>query len=146
MTVTWLEVSSRETQPGRGGGGGLSACQSPTYRIVGLRFLNILAEEFQGVRAQTWNSERPLVFVAVVLQTMPGVKRARDIRRRLMHWMDLWYKGKLTALVDDTETEVQSRHGSHPVKDHESKARAFNSKVLSGRIRAASKFSTESAR
>ena len=104
---------------------------------VGRRFVNTLAKEFDGVRARTWNSERPLVFVAVVLQTTPGVKRSRDIRRRLGHRMDLWYQGKFTALVDDTETEVQSRHGSHPVQDDETKARAFNSKVLSGRIRPA---------
>jgi hypothetical protein len=67
----------------------------------------------------------------------PGVKRARDIRRRIEHRMNLWYEGKFTALVDDTKAEVQSRHGSHPVQDDEKKARVFNSKVLSGRIRAA---------
>ncbi|WP_288991947.1 hypothetical protein [uncultured Marinobacter sp.] len=104
---------------------------------VGRRFVGLLAKEFDGVRARTWNSERPLVFVAAVLQTAPGVKRARDIRRRIMHRLDLWYQGKFSALVEDTETEVLSRHGSHPVQDNESKARAFNSKVLSGRLRAA---------
>jgi hypothetical protein len=57
---------------------------------VGRRFIQILAAEFRGVRARTWNSERPLVCVAVVLQTTPGVKRARDIRKRLTHRIDLW--------------------------------------------------------
>jgi hypothetical protein len=104
---------------------------------VGLRFINILASEGRGLQAHTWNSERPLVVVAVVLQTTPGVKRARDIRKRLTHRMDLRYEGKFIALVDDTETEVQSRHGSHPVPDEENLARAFNKKVLSGRLRSA---------
>jgi hypothetical protein len=104
---------------------------------VGSCFLAKLASEFRGIRARTWNSERPLVYVAVILQTTPGVKRVRDIRRRIEHRMNLWYEGKYTALVGDTKAEVQSRHGSHPVQDDESKARAFNSKVLSGRIRAA---------
>jgi hypothetical protein len=35
-----------------------------------------LASEFHGIRARTWNSERLLVYVAVILQTTPGVKRA----------------------------------------------------------------------
>jgi hypothetical protein len=56
---------------------------------VGRRFINILASEYRGVQAHTWNSEQPLVFVAVVLQTTPGVKRARDIWKRLTHRMDL---------------------------------------------------------
>jgi hypothetical protein len=77
------------------------------------------------------------VFVAVLLQTTPGVKQARDMQKRLTHWMDLWYKGKFIALVDDTKTEVQSRHGSHPVPDEETLDRAFNEKVLSGRLRSA---------
>jgi hypothetical protein len=51
--------------------------------------------------------------------------------------MDLWYEGKFIALVDDTGTEVQSRHGSHPVPDKETLARAFNEKVLSRRLRSA---------
>jgi hypothetical protein len=112
---------------------------SPHYSFpkgkVGRCFINILASEFSGVQGQTWNSKRPLVFVAVVLQTTPGVKRARDIQKRLTHRMDLWYEGKFTALVDDTETEVQSRHSSHPVPDEEDIARAYNKKVLSGRLR-----------
>jgi hypothetical protein len=104
---------------------------------VGRRFINILASEFSSVQARTWNSERPLVFVAAVFQTTPGVKRARDIRKRLTHRMDLWYEGKFIALIDDTETEVQSRHGPHPVPDEETLARAFNEKVLRGRLRSA---------
>jgi hypothetical protein len=86
------------------------------------------------VQARTWNSERPLVFVAVVLQTTPRVRQAGDIRKRITHRMDLWYQGAFTALVDDTEMEVQSRLGSHPVADEETWARAYNAKVLSGHI------------
>jgi hypothetical protein len=104
---------------------------------VGRRFVATLAAEFQGVKARSWNSERPLVFAAVVLQTAPGVKRARDIRKRLTQRMDLWDQGRFIALVDDTVAEVQSRHGSHPAPDDEARARAFNAKVLSGRLRPA---------
>jgi hypothetical protein len=51
--------------------------------------------------------------------------------------MDLWDQGKFTALVDDTEDEVRSRHGTHPAPDAESVARSYNSKVLGGRLRTA---------
>jgi hypothetical protein len=44
---------------------------------------------------------------------------------------------KFTALVDATETEVQSRHGLHPIPDEETIARAYNEKVLSGCLRSA---------
>jgi hypothetical protein len=41
--------------------------------------------KFRGVRLRSWNSERPLVFVAVVLQTTPGVCRAKDISPGRQH-------------------------------------------------------------
>ena len=56
--------------------------QAPPGKI-GRRFLTIFTSELRGVRARKWNSERPLVFVATVLQTTPGVRRSRDIRLRL---------------------------------------------------------------
>jgi hypothetical protein len=119
----------------------ITALASTHYSVPkgkeGRRFIDALASEFRGVRARRWNSERPLVFVAVILQTTPGVKKARDIRKRIKNRIDLWYKGAFTALVDDTETELQNRHGSHPAADEETKARAYNAKVLSGRIRSA---------
>jgi hypothetical protein len=129
-------------RPGSDDGDGSMTCQQSTIPCRSEKWAvafwpSSRVSSAVSVRALAWNSERPLVYVAVILQTAPGVKRARDIRRRLEHRINLWYEGKFTALVDDTEAEVQSRHGSHPVQDDELKARAFNSKVLSGRIRAA---------
>lgn len=105
---------------------------------VGRRFLSILTREFQSVRERHWNSERPMVFIAAVLQRGDGVSRARDIRDRLMQRMDLWEEGHHAALVDDTEALLLSRAGPcRRTPDPESEARAFNSKVLSGRLRPA---------
>jgi hypothetical protein len=47
---------------------------------IGRRFLSIFTSELRGVRDRRWNSERPLVFVATILQTTPGVRRSKDIR------------------------------------------------------------------
>jgi hypothetical protein len=104
---------------------------------VGRRFLHRLTLEFQGVRKRTWNCEHPLVFAAVILQTTPGVCRAKDIRRRLASRMDLWDQGRFVALVDDTERELRTRTGTDVRPDEETRARAFNSRVLSGRLRSA---------
>jgi hypothetical protein len=110
--------------------------QAPAGR-VGRRFLAVLTSEFRGVRERLWNSERPLVFVATVLQTTPGVRRAKDIRLRLAQQMDLWDQGHFKALVDDAEGEVLSRRPSSRPPDDEAQARAFNARVLSGRLRSA---------
>ncbi|KAI2506075.1 hypothetical protein MHU86_8396 [Fragilaria crotonensis] len=110
--------------------------QAPAGR-VGRRFIAILTSEFRGVRERRWNSERPLVFVATVLQTTQGVRRAKDIRSRLAQRMDLWDQGHFKALVDDAEGEVLSRQPSSRPPDEEARARSFNARVLSGRLRSA---------
>ena len=104
---------------------------------VGRRFLTIFTQELRGVRTRRWNSERPLVFVAVTLQSTPGVRRSADIRQRLTQRMDLWEQGYHQALVDDTESEALSTHPSSRPPSDDSKARAFHSRVLSGRLRSA---------
>ena len=90
------------------------------------------------------NSERPLVFAATILQTTPGVRRSQEIRRRLARRMDLWDQGCLKALVDDTEVEIRSRFASPRPLNDDAKARAFNAKVLSGRLRSACRNLTSS--
>lgn len=105
---------------------------------VGRRFVAALTTEFQGVLDHKWNSERPIVFAAVILQTTPGVRKAVDIRRRLGNRMDLWEQGHFVSLVDDTEAEVLNRgSGGGRKVDDATRARAFNGKVLSGRLRQA---------
>jgi hypothetical protein len=51
--------------------------------------------------------------------------------------MDLWELGFHKALVDDAECEVLSRHTSSRIPDADTLARAFNARVLSGRLRSA---------
>ena len=117
---------------------------TPTHYIVpkgpvGRRFITTLCLEFEGMLARKHNSERPIVFVAVILQTTQSCKRARDIRKRINQRLELWDKGEYAALVDDTESEVLSRdrNGKARKQTDETKARAFNARVLSGRLRSA---------
>ena len=104
---------------------------------VGRRFIAIFTNELRGVRARQWNSERPIVFVAVILQSTPGVRRSKDIRTRITQRLDLWEQGHYKALVDDTECEVLSYNPSPCVPSDDSKARSFHNTVLSGRLRSA---------
>ena len=103
----------------------------------GRRFLTVLIDEFRGVRERKWNSERPLIFAAVILQRSPGVRRAQDIRRRLAQRMDLWDQGCFAALVDDTELEVLNKTSTQKSPDDDTRARSYNARVLSGRLNSA---------
>jgi hypothetical protein len=106
---------------------------------TGKRFISMLASEFQGVVERKWNSERPIVFAADILQKQAGVSRAKDIRARLMSRMDIWDQGRRykALLVDDTIVQMRMRPTVTGVRNAESEARAFNAKVLSGRLRLA---------
>jgi len=106
--------------------------------VVGRRFLTVLTHEFRTARvARTTNSEKPLVFAAVILPRTTGVWSAKDIRLRMNQRMDLWQQGNYAALVDDMEAEALARIGTPPEPTEETCARAFNARVLSGRLRAA---------
>lgn len=105
---------------------------------VGRRFLTTLIREFRGVRERRWNSERPLVFQAVVLQRRKGVTAAKDIRSLLQQKMDLWDKGKIPTLLADMEAESRLRHAQgRPVPREDRLFRNFNARVLSGHLRSA---------
>ena len=57
----------------------LSPYRVPKGRI-GRRFITLLTREFEQVRHRQFNSERPLIFAAVILQKSRRVTRATDIR------------------------------------------------------------------
>ena len=75
------------------------------------RFTAILAAEWRGVLGRSWKSERPLVFVHVVLTKMLGIRRAKKIRARITRVMNLWERGIHAGLVGDAEEEGADREG-----------------------------------
>eukprot|EP00957_Ditylum_brightwellii_P110884 8457338-Ditylum_brightwellii.AAC.1 len=79
------------------------------------------------------------VWRRVVLQTTQGVRKSKDIRRRLTKRMALWEEGRYNALVDDTVTEGRALEGRQrsPQQSLDSRARKFNGQVLAGKLRAA---------
>ena len=91
--------------------------------------------ELQGVHTKCWNSERAIVFAAVVLQKCSTVQVSGDIRRRISQRLDLWDESKWKALVDDVEGELLSKTPQWGQSlEEESIACAYNARVLSGRL------------
>ena len=54
------------------------------------------------MRNREWNPERPLVFVAAILPMSGMVVSSKYIRTMIQRLLDLWYKGRYVALLDDT--------------------------------------------
>jgi hypothetical protein len=59
--------------------------------------------------------------------------------------MHQWELGKFVALVDDTEATALSLRGGNRASDEDSRMRAFNARVLSGRLRSAVRVLTNRA-
>jgi hypothetical protein len=129
--LLWTEFGSRD------GLGWLVQLSPSRYAVpkgtVGRRFLTILTQEFRQVRKCQWNSDQSLVFAAMVQEPSPGVKRTRDICRRLERQMDLWEQFHHVALINNEEALLLARAApASCLPDPETKAWAFNAKVLLG--------------
>ena len=88
-----------------------------------------------------------MVFIVRVLAKTPVVKKAKDIRARLLMRMDHWNDGQIGALVEDTCGTGKSRGarvGEISERDkEESAAMAYDRKVKAGHIRAAVRQATD---
>ena len=70
-----------------------------------------MAAEWRGVIVRICISKRFLIFGHVVLTKTLGVRRAQEIRARLMRRMDLWERGQHAGLVGDSEAEGAAWEG-----------------------------------
>ena len=61
--------------------------------------VNTLMAKFKGVREQKRNSERPLVFLVVILRQEPGVREYDVICQHLASRLRQWHEGKYATLV-----------------------------------------------
>ena len=116
--------------------------KNPQGRI-GKNFIRKLAMLLRGVRNRDWNSERVIVFPAVILYKSAGVTASKDIRARIEARMKLWDEGRYSALLEDMEVEARMRGGTRRVKTEEESDRDFNARVLSGHLRSAVRGITE---
>ena len=111
---------------------------------VGRLFVKEVAEELQGVTKRRWNSERFIVFQAVILQRSGEVKKSQDIRRRIATRLRDWKLGKFDMLVQDTvRTSISLIQKLTRGETEAQQVKTFTRMVLQGKIRQAVRFVTE---
>ena len=127
----------------------LKLWEVPRRCNLGKRFVNLLANEFKGVRLRQWNSERVIVFAAVILNRRSNVKEAKEIKKVIQQRLDMWEAGQFTALCNEVMKGAESVAPFCTAGDwkedgvSENVAARYNSMVLSGKIRSAVRFATE---
>ena len=108
------------------------------------RFIETYATLVSQVVTRQHNFETPLVFVMVMLQRDPNIKRNRDIRALLNQRLDEWQTGEFALLVDQCELAMKShlaqRQGNTTPQQ---RAKRFNHLMLQGEIRQAVRYITE---
>ena len=111
---------------------------------VGNKLLYLLAEEWKGVREGRWNSERPLVFVMVVLQQVEGVTGRQPIIKRINRRMEDWVAGRYKMLVEMTYREGLIFLGRGQREMSEAKVHLqYNNLLIAGKIQDTVQFLTE---
>jgi len=104
---------------------------------IGKRFVLMYTAELKGVRDRKWNSERPSIFPALILYKSSTIKASKDIRSTLTMRMNLWEQGRVLDLIQDLEAEAAMRGDFVRERTDEQAHRAYNSTVLSGKLRSA---------
>ena len=102
---------------------------------IGKLFIRNIAAIFRGIRNREWNSERLIVYPAVILYKAAGITASKDIRAKIESRMKLWNEGRFNALLEDVEVEARLRRGPRREKTTEEVDRDFNARVLSGHLR-----------
>ena len=111
---------------------------------VGRLFVRELAAELSGVTERRWNSERFIVFQAVILQRSAEVKQAKDIRERIQWRMKEWKAGNFDMLIQETvRTSLGLLSDIRQGQYEEQISKTFTRMVLQGKIRQAVRFVTE---
>ena len=116
--------------------------RNPQGRI-GKLFIRKLTEIIRGVRERKWNSERIIVFPAVILYKAANITAAKDIRARIETRMRLWDEERYSALLEDMEMEVRLRGVAPRDRSDDEKDRDYNARVLSGHLRSACRTLTD---
>ena len=60
---------------------------------VGRRFTTVLDAKRKGVLDQKWDSKQPLIFAHMVLTNKLVIPKAREIRARIGHRLDICKRG-----------------------------------------------------
>ena len=78
-----------------------------------------------------------MCYMGVIPQKTPGAQWAQDIRWRIARRLDLWESSQQSALITGNVAEIFPRLTRTECVSEETEARAFNSKLLNGKVWAA---------
>jgi len=100
--------------------------------------INTLTEKFfRGVHKRKWNSKYPLVFLAVMLRQVPGVRKYAKICTLLVTQLKVWIEGKYTTLVWNVDERGVNCTPIWWQAEDEYMAWKCNVMVLAGKVRSA---------
>ena len=110
---------------------------------VGRIFIDTVDEELEGGEGRRWNSERFIIFQAVVLQKTTSVRRARIICQQVERRTIDWRAGRYLILVEDT-TRTNRAMVSKVARGmtEEAISKNFTSLILKEKIQTAYRFVT----
>ena len=129
----------------------IAACNLQLYDLPNgrwaHRFLETLTHLWNGVVERRWNSERPLVFLACILQRVRGISRMHDIKPIIWGRLDAWDAERYVALVREVEEATLDVGGGGRgmrtwQEDTNSIRRKYHNMVLGGKVRVAMRMVT----
>ena len=110
---------------------------------IGRDLVGLLSSEVNLLVQGSMSSERVIVFLTVILQRDPMVKRGADVRRLLLRRLEDWKVEKFTDLVFDAE-RCSRQHSKPRRKDGEDHTVAvFTRLMLRGQVCSAVRFITD---
>ena len=114
---------------------------------VGRRYLDTLIDEANHLAAGNYPSERVLVCGSVILQCDKSVKKGADIRHLLKRRITLWQQDNFYLLLQEAERcDKTFQRTRNRVPNQDAVVQVFSQLVLQGKLKAAVRWATETAR
>ncbi len=110
---------------------------APPKEAVKMKFISQLVRAFEGVHYWKHNSEWPMIFLAVIPCQNPQVSKACNIFKWIERCIELWDKGRITALVSDYVEEALWNLGGGKAMGIRAKAQRQNNLIINGRLQQA---------
>ena len=107
-------------------------------------FIRRLGDELDGVRDRKWNMERPLCYIASILQKSENIKGASIIKKRIQNRIDAWNDDKFSALSSSAVKDAEAMMGRKQENlDAKERAKVFSTMLYRGEISAAVRYISE---
>ena len=108
---------------------------------IGKSFIRILSDELDGVRDRKLNMERPLCYIASILQKSENIKGASIIKKRIQNRIDAWNDEKFSALSSSAVKDAEAMMGRKQENlDAKERAKVFSTMLCRRKISAAVRY------